>query len=146
MKMVVQTMNTDQVQLSKRSVAKVMGVHRGFDHQKPYLQQNDVEFGGTAFFVDPEIFGDRFPRKYLNKRFALTNFHVVDELYKRECYLCYPEKGKSKITAKVIFVYLNLTWLCLWWTHKGSIHCGLTANTSKISSLRFPICLLTTGL
>ncbi len=101
-------MDTDQVQLSKRSVAKVMGVHRGFDHQKPYLQQNDVEFGGTAFFVDPAIFGGRFPRKHLNKRFALTNFHVVDELYKRECYLCYPEKGKSKITAKVIFIVPQL--------------------------------------
>lgn len=101
-------MNPTQVQLSKRSVAKVMGVHRGFDFQKPYLQQNDVEFGGTAFFVDPNIFGDQFPSKFANKRIALTNFHVVDELYKRQCYLCYPEKGKSKITAKVIYIVPQL--------------------------------------
>lgn len=101
-------MNPEQVQQSKRSVAKVMGVHRGFDYQKPYLQQNDVEFGGTAFFVDPEIFGEHFPTKYTNKRFALTNFHVVDELYKRECYLCYPKKGKSKMTATVIYIVPQL--------------------------------------
>lgn len=101
-------MNTKQVQRSKKSVARVMGVHRGLNYKEPYRPSDDVEFGGTAFFVDPRIFGDSFPIETENKRFALTNFHVVDELFKQKCYLGYPEKGKSQISASVVFVVPEL--------------------------------------
>ena len=101
-------MNAEQVQQCKKSVVKVMGVHRGFDFCKPYRQPCDIEFGGTAFFVDPSIFGDSFPQSGSRKRYALTNFHVVDELKTNTCYLCYPEKGKSQITASVIYIVPTL--------------------------------------
>ncbi len=101
-------MNTKQVQRSKKSVARVMGVHRGLNYKEPYRPSDDIEFGGTAFFVDPCIFGRFFPIDVKNKRFALTNFHVVDELFKQKCYLGYPEKGKSQISASVVFVVPEL--------------------------------------
>ena len=101
-------MNVHQVQQAKRSVAKVLGVHRSFNYKEPYNKYEDVEFGGTAFFVDPKIFGRKFPIRVGKKRFALTNFHVVDELVEKKCYICYPEKGMSQITASVVFVVPKL--------------------------------------
>lgn len=101
-------MNIRQVQRCKKSVARVMGVHKALNYREPYQDSEDIEFGGTAFFVHPKIFGSKFPANTRNKRFALTNFHVVDELIERQCYLCYPEKGKSQITAKVIFTIPSL--------------------------------------
>jgi S1-C subfamily serine protease len=101
-------MNIRQVQLSKKSVAKVMGVHRSFNFREPYQDSEDVEFGGTAFFINPSIFGSKFPLRTGKRRFALTNFHVVDELVQRKCFLCYPEKGKSQITAEIVFIVPSL--------------------------------------
>jgi hypothetical protein len=101
-------MNIRQVQRSKKSVARVMGVHRSLNYREPYQESEDIEFGGTAFFVNPKIFGAKFPINTRNKRFVLTNFHVVDELVQKQCYLCYPEKGKSQITAQVIYTIPSL--------------------------------------
>lgn len=97
-------MNTKQVQLAKHSVCKVMGVHKTFNYKEPYLQEEESQFGGTAFFIDPKLFGSNFPIEVGDKRFALTNFHVVDTLDNKTCQLTYPSKGNSCITATVIFV------------------------------------------
>ena len=101
-------MNAKQVQQAKKSVAKVMGVHRAFNYKEPYNQHEDVQFGGTAFFVNPKIFGKQFPIDIGDKRFALTNFHVVDELVENQCFLCYPDKGNSQILATVVFTVPSL--------------------------------------
>ena len=60
------------------------------------------------FFINPSIFGSKFPLRTGKRRFALTNFHVVDELIQRKCFLCYPEKGKSQITAEIVFIVPSL--------------------------------------
>lgn len=102
-------MNPKQVQRSKKSVAKVIGVHRSFNFKEPYNQHEDVQFGGTAFFVEPKkTFGTNFPIEIGDKRFAITNFHVVDELCENKCYLCYPEKGHSQISATVVYTVPSL--------------------------------------
>lgn len=97
-------MNAKQVQYAKQSVCKVMGVHKSFNYKEPYLQEEESQFGGTAFFIDPTFFGSNFPIEIGNNRFALTNFHVVDTLEDKTCQLTYPSKGNSCITATVIFV------------------------------------------
>lgn len=102
-------MNTKQVQKAKQSVCKVMGVHRSFSYKEPYLDQEESQFGGTAFFVSEKTFGRNFSWEGSRDcRFALTNFHVVDELDKGECLLKYPSKGQSCITASVLFVVPSL--------------------------------------
>tara|TARA_Y100000817_G_scaffold30138_2_gene21072 strand:+ start:1213 stop:2796 length:1584 start_codon:yes stop_codon:yes gene_type:complete len=101
-------MQTKQVQFAKRSVCKVMGVHRSFNFKEPYLEMEESQFGGTAFFVNPNTFGTSFPKGENDCRYALTNFHVVDELEDRHCLLKYPTKGNSCITASVVFVVPSL--------------------------------------
>lgn len=97
-------MNTKQVQNAKRSVCRVLGVHRSFNYCEPYHECDDMQFGGTAFFVDPvSTFGNSFPIDVANKRFALTNFHVVEELVNKKCTLSYPDKGYNKISATVVY-------------------------------------------
>ena len=102
-------MNPKQVQTAKRSVCKVLGVHRSFNYCEPYHECDDCTFGGTAFFVDPvKTFGTSFPISTTNKRFALTNFHVVEELVNKTCTLSYPDKGFNKISATVVFTVPSL--------------------------------------
>lgn len=97
-------MNAKQVQYAKHSVCKVMGVHKAFNYKEPYLLEEESQFGGTAFFIDPKLFGSNFSIEIGDSRFALTNFHVVDTLDNKTCQLTYPSKGNSCITATVIFV------------------------------------------
>lgn len=129
-------MNARQVTNAKKSVCKVMGVHRGMNRREPYVVQEDVTFGGTAFFVNAmSLFGwdqvvksgvviprdHRFHGVHVllrerargrnaqkNLRFALTNFHVVDELADKTCLLRYPAQGNSAITAEVIYACPSL--------------------------------------
>lgn len=101
-------MNVKQVQQAKKSVCRVLGSHRGFNYGEPYLVQEECLFGGTAFFVDPTIFGAHFPIDTDNKRFLITNFHVVEELVSSECTLSYPHTGNSMITATVVYAVPNL--------------------------------------
>ena len=102
-------MNPKVIQRAKKSVCKVMGVHRAFNYKEPYNQHESVQFGGTAFFVEPKkAFGSNFPIEIGDKRFAITNFHVVDELAENQCYLCYPEKGHSQISATVVYTVPSL--------------------------------------
>lgn len=102
-------MNPNQVQKAKKSVCRVMGVHKSYNFREPYLEHETEQFGGTAFFVNPKTtFGENFPIDTTNKRFALTNFHVVDTLVSHECTLSYPDKGHSMISAKVVFAVPSL--------------------------------------
>ena len=92
-----------------------MGVHRGINRREPYVVQEDVTFGGTAFFINAiHLFGwehavkpgAKIPTEHRlhgvnvllqtrargrkvkhNLRFALTNFHVVDEVADKTCLL-----------------------------------------------------------
>ena len=55
-------MNPNQVQKAKKSVCRVMGVHKSYNFREPYLEHETEQFGGTAFFVDPKsTFGENFP-------------------------------------------------------------------------------------
>ena len=101
-------MNSKQVQKAKKSVCKVMGVHRAFNYKEPYMVEEEGQFGGTAFFVHPNLFGSKFPIEIGDCRFALTNFHVVDTLDDGKCQLKYPSKGNSCITESVVFVVPSL--------------------------------------
>lgn len=129
-------MNARQVTNAKKSVCKVMGVHRGINRREPYVVQEDVTFGGTAFFINAiHLFGwehavkpgAKIPTEHRlhgvnvllqarargrkvkqNLRFALTNFHVVDELADKTCLLRYPAQGNSALTAEVIYACPSL--------------------------------------
>jgi len=136
-------MNARQVAAAKKSVCRVMGVHRGINRREPYVVQEDVTFGGTAFFVNaPRLFGwdramtackdspldgrmsrykgvlskmaqyargkDAGRNPWKDLRFALTNFHVVDELADKTCLLSYPAHGHSSITAEVVYACPSL--------------------------------------
>jgi len=153
-------MNEKQVQHAKRSVAKVMGVHRAFNYKEPYILNEDVQFGGTAFFVHRSVFGTSFPIKDKNVRFALTNFHVVDELTNTHCNLCFPNKGRSKIVAEVVYVVPSLDVAILkidpagdhpLWFDSDSVkdyiksipnlkinECSVKGNSQKVVAIGFP--------
>lgn len=96
-------MNPKRVEQCKKSIAKVMGVHRSYNFSQPYINEEEQQFGGTAFFVDPKLFGKKFPVEK-RCRYALTNFHVVDQLIHKQCNIYFPRKGRSSIKAKVLFV------------------------------------------
>lgn len=127
-------MNAKQVTTAKKSVCRVMCVHRGMNLREPYVVQEDVTCGGTAFFIDAmRIFGwDKvIPGKTSTEdegrldgirsllrhhgkngckdlRFAMTNYHVVEELADRTCLLQYPSHGRSSITAEVVYACPSL--------------------------------------
>ena len=94
-------------QKSKKSIVKILGIHRTFNYVEPYLIDEETQAGGTGFFVDPSIFGSKFKSKK-NHRYILTNFHVVEDLTTDTCILKQPCLGHSAITAKVIYVVPNL--------------------------------------
>lgn len=96
-----------QVSKIKRSIVKIQGVNRSFNWTQPYLIEHEYESGGTAFFVDPVLFGEAFPVKP-NSRYLLTNFHVCQNYITPYAILEWPERNKSYLTAEVIFVAPNL--------------------------------------
>lgn len=98
----------NSTQKLKKSIVKILGINKLFNFTEPYLPDEESQAGGTGFFVDPKIFGDSFPVKTKNKRFVLTNFHVVEDLTSDECILKQPCLGNSAITAKVVFVVPSL--------------------------------------
>ena len=100
-------MSIKQVQHLKKSICKVLGSHRAFNYKEPYIREEAEQSGGTAFFVDPKEFGENF-KSSVNKRYLLTNFHVVSTLESNCCTLHYPEYGMAYITAKVEFVIPKL--------------------------------------
>ena len=50
-------MNPREVQKAKKSVMKVMGVHTAYHWNQPYIDVEEYQAGGTAFFVNPKDFG-----------------------------------------------------------------------------------------
>lgn len=98
----------NSTQKLKKSIVKILGINTTFNFNEPYLKDEETQAGGTGFFVDPKIFGTNFPVKTKNKRFVLTNFHVVEDLTSDECILKQPCLGNSAITAKVIYVVPTL--------------------------------------
>lgn len=107
-------MRPQDVQKAKKSVVKIMGVHTTFNWSQPYIDTEEVQFGGTAFFVDPKQFGD-VPFKTDGLRFLLTNFHVVDSIDTKQVEVCIPSKGFNRLRAKVIHVVpaMDVAILCL---------------------------------
>lgn len=99
---------TSSTQKLKKSIVKILGINTSFNFIEPYLKDEESQAGGTGFFVDPKIFGPNFPVNTKNKRFVLTNFHVVEDLTSDECILKQPCLGNSAITAKVCYVVPNL--------------------------------------
>lgn len=99
---------TTTTQKLKTSIVKILGIHSNFNFVEPYLLDEESQAGGTGFFINPELFGEKFPVNTKNKRFLLTNFHVVEDLTSDECILKQPVLGNSAITAKVIFTVPNL--------------------------------------
>lgn len=91
----------------KKSIVKILGIHRAFNYVEPYLIDEETQAGGTGFFVDPSIFGKSFKAKK-NMRYVLTNFHVVEDLTSNTCILSQPCLGQSAITATVIHVVPSL--------------------------------------
>lgn len=100
-------MNKKTISLLKRSIVKIQGVNTTYNFVEPYLQAEEYESGGTAFFVDDTLFGSRFPRK-AHCRYLLTNFHVVQNYNTKYAILEWPERCKSYMTAEVLFVSPNL--------------------------------------
>ena len=98
----------NSTQKLKKSIVKILGINTTFNFNEPYLKDEEIQAGGTGFFVDPKIFGDKFPVNTKNKRFVLTNFHVVEDLTSDECILKQPCLGNSAITAKVLYVVPSL--------------------------------------
>lgn len=92
----------------KQSIVKILGIHRSYNFAEPYLVDEEVQAGGTGFFVDPKVFGPNFPVKTDNLRFVLTNFHVVEDLTSNTCILKQPKLGNSAITGKIIYVVPKL--------------------------------------
>ena len=99
---------TTTTQKLKTSIVKILGIHSNFNFVEPYLLDEESQAGGTGFFVNPELFGEKFPVDIKNKRFLLTNFHVVEDLTSDECILKQPLLGNSAITAKVVYTVPNL--------------------------------------
>lgn len=91
----------------KKSIFKVQGVNRQHNWTEPYLIDHEWENGGTGFFVDPLLFGDKFKAKP-NYRYAITNFHVVASYNTSYCILEWPERKKAYISAKIIHVLPQL--------------------------------------
>ncbi len=87
----------------KQSIVKILGIHRNFNYVEPYLIDEETQAGGTGFFVDPSIFGEKFKTKR-KMRYVLTNFHVVEDLTSNTCILSQPSLGQSSISATVIHV------------------------------------------
>lgn len=107
-------MRPQDVQKAKKSVVKVMGVHTTFNWTQPYIDTEEMQFGGTAFFVDPKEFGE-VPFKTRGLRFLLTNFHVVDSVLTKQVELCIPSKGFNRLTASIIHVVpaMDVAILCI---------------------------------
>lgn len=97
-----------KVATMKRSICKIQGVNRHQNWACPYLIEEEFESGGTAFFVDPKLFGSSFPVENKSARYLLTNFHVVSHYTTRYAILEWPERNQSYITAEVLFVAPNL--------------------------------------
>jgi S1-C subfamily serine protease len=100
-------MNEKQTQYAKKSICKVTGVNRSFNHTEPYIYGEEYESGGTGFFVDPKLFGVNFPFSS-TKRYILTNFHVVKDFPSQQCTLEWPKRASSYLTATVLFVVPQL--------------------------------------
>lgn len=107
-------MRPQDVQKAKKSVVKIMGVHTTFNWAQPYIDTEEMQFGGTAFFVDPKEFGD-VPFRTKGLRFLLTNFHVVDSIESKQVEVCIPSKGFNRLRATVIHVVpaMDVAILCL---------------------------------
>ena len=73
------TTKTKNVQRLKKSICKVLGLHKEINLKEPYLEEEGEQYGGTAFFVDPVNFGEKFPVNP-HKRYLLTNYHVIETL------------------------------------------------------------------
>lgn len=123
-------MRPQDVQKAKKSVMKVMGVHTCMNWTQPYIDVEEYQAGGTAFFINPLDFGD-VPFYDNRKRYLLTNFHVVDSVESKRVQLCYPSKGFNQLTATIIHVVpsLDVAILCVdpsddhnSWRDGGSIH------------------------
>ena len=107
-------MRPQDVQKAKKSVVKVMGVHTTFNWTQPYIDTEEMQFGGTAFFVDPKEFGE-VPFKTRGLRFLFTNFHVVDSVITKKVELCIPSKGYNRLSASIIHVVpaMDVAILCI---------------------------------
>ncbi len=123
-------MKPKDVQKAKKSVMKVMGVHTGFNWVEPYIDIEEYQAGGTAFFVNPKDFGD-VPFYDNRLRYLLTNFHVVDSVANKTVELIYPSKGFNRLNATVVHVvpYLDVAILSIdpaaehpAWRDGGSVH------------------------
>lgn len=122
-------MKPRQVEKAKQCVMKVMGVHTGFNWTQPYIEVEEFQAGGTAFFVNPKDLGN-FPSS-TRCRYLLTNFHVVDSVKSKTVELCYPSKGYNKLNASILHVVPGLDVAILQidpneehpsWRDGGSIH------------------------
>ncbi|MAD25243.1 MAG: hypothetical protein CMO44_13825 [Verrucomicrobiales bacterium] len=143
----------------KKSVCKVQGVNRTYNFDIPYNLHEEYECGGTAFFVDPKAFGDKFTIKR-NCRYLLTNFHVVQNFISKQCILEWPERNRSYLMAEVKYVAPNLDVAILeldvglpqvkWWTGdhiqwlEGIKNCPLNTKdiikgaSQQITAIGFP--------
>lgn len=90
----------------KQSIVKVVGIGSNYNTVQPYLIETDFESGGTGFFINKKVLGDALPGK--DKRYLLTNFHVVQNYSSQTCNIEWPERAGSFMKAKVIFVVPNI--------------------------------------
>ena len=95
-----------QVEKAKRAVCQVMCVGREFNWTQPYLECEETQFSGTAFFIDAAkaFQWDRQADRHPDTRYLLTNFHVVETVVNGKCMLRYPDRGHSTITATVEYI------------------------------------------
>jgi len=126
-------MRPNEVEKAKKSVMKVMGVHVGMNWTQPYIDVEEYQAGGTAFFIDPKDCGNlvRGVGSNRDKRYLFTNFHVVDCVASKTVELCYPSKGFNRLTATIMHVVpsLDVAILCIdpmaehpAWRDGGNIH------------------------
>lgn len=96
-----------QVEKAKRAVCQVMCVNREFNWTQPYLECEETQCSGTAFFIDAVkefAWGSKLPTDHKDTRYLLTNFHVVEAVVNGQCLLRYPDRGHSTMTATVKFI------------------------------------------
>lgn len=152
-------MRVQDVQKVKKSIVKIMGIHRTFHFTQPYMENEEQQFGGSGWFFNIDDLG-KVPFKKKCARYLFTNFHVIDSVVSKQVDICFPNQGFNRLRASVEVVVPTLDCAILkidpngdhpCWNDGGSIHEFLDAipnlkldhnpikgNSQQVTAVGFP--------